>query len=126
MGVGVTLRAFSQRKKKPETTSVVAWSFSVLGDWSDWSGADTSHSSNQKRNDFEVSVLSASDAEHVRRLARQLASPRDVFVIVETCDGTKGRVELENALERAARDGHRRVAYPLSRVDARVGIERDD
>ena len=90
-------------KKKPETTSASAWSFPSLGDWSDWSGADTSHSSNQKRNDFEVSVLSASDAEHVRRLARQLASPRDVFVIVETCDGTKGRVELENALDAASR-----------------------
>ena len=90
-------------KKKPETTSASAWSFPSLGDWSDWSGADASHSSNQKRNDFEVSVLSASDAEHVRRLARQLASPRDVFVIVETCDGTKGRVELENALDAASR-----------------------
>ena len=48
-------------------------------------------------------MLSASDAEHVRRLARQLASPNDVFVIVETCDGTKGRVELENALDAASR-----------------------
>ena len=90
------------KKKKPETTSASAWSFPSLGDWSDWAGADATTSNHTTQN-FEVSVLSASDAEHVRRLARQLASPNDVFVIVETCDGTKGRVELENALDAASR-----------------------
>ena len=90
-------------KKKPETTSASAWSFPSLGDWSDWSGADADTTSSHNADSTEVSVLSASDVETTRRLARQLASPRDVFVIVEMCDGADGRVALENALDAAAR-----------------------
>ena len=90
-------------EKPPETTSAFAWSFPSLGDWSDWSGGDADTTSNHNADSTEVSVLSASDAETTRRLARQLASPRDVFVIVEMCDGADGRVALENALDAAAR-----------------------
>ena len=90
-------------EKPPETTSAFAWSFPSLGDWSDWSGADADTTSNHNADSTEVSVLSAPDAETTRRLARQLASPRDVFVIVELCDGADGRVALENALDAAAR-----------------------
>ena len=50
-----------------------------------------------------ASPLSRLDAESTRRLARQLNSPRDVFVIVEMCDGGDGRATRADALGAAAR-----------------------
>ena len=76
--------------RDPPTTSAGAWSFPSLGDWSDW--APTS------RTNADTCLISRSDAETARRLARQLASPKDVFLIVEMCDGADGRVATQNAL----------------------------
>ena len=75
--------------RDPPTTSAGAWSFPSLGDWSDW--APTS------KTNADACPISRSDADTARRLARQLASPKDVFLIVEMCDGADGRVTTENA-----------------------------
>ena len=87
---GTTSASETTSARDPPTTSAGAWSFPSLGDWSDW--APTS------KTNADTCLISRSDADTTRRLARQLASPKDVFLIVEMCDGADGRVATQNAL----------------------------